>query len=82
MRHHLLVVSEKKIKMLKTTFVHAKVKYYRWRHNNFLRTTYTHNKYIYMYTIGAYYLQYCGTYAPYRRRRTMDAGRWTLDAGP
>ena len=76
MRRHLLVVSEKKIKMLKTM---QKVKYYRWRHNNFLRTTYTHNKY--MYTIRAYYLQYCGTYAPYRRRRTPEAGQWTPDAG-
>ena len=27
-----------------------------------------------MYTIRAYYLQYCGSYAPHRRRRTMDAG--------
>ena len=42
-----------------------------------------------MYTIRAYYLQYCGSYAPHRRRRTMDDGRrtpddgrWTLDAGP
>ena len=42
-----------------------------------------------MYTIRAYYLQYCGSYAPHRRRRTpddgrwtMDAGRWTMDAGP
>ena len=34
-----------------------------------------------MYTIRAYYLQYCGSYAPHRRRRTMDDGRWTLDAG-
>ena len=53
----------------------------------FLRTTYIHNKY--MYTIRAYYLQYCGSYAPHRRRRTMDdgrwrmdTGRWTMDAGP
>ena len=42
-----------------------------------------------MYTIRAYYLQYCGSYAPHRRRqtpdaghRTPDAGRWTMDAGP
>ena len=35
-----------------------------------------------MYTIRAYYLQYYGSYAPHRRRRTMDAGRWTMDAGP
>ena len=35
-----------------------------------------------MYTIGAYYLQYCGSYAPHRRRWTPDARRWTLDAGP
>ena len=34
-----------------------------------------------MYTIRAYYLQYCGSYAPHRRRRTLDAGRWTMDAG-
>ena len=34
-----------------------------------------------MYTIRAYYLQYCGSYAPHRRRRTMDAGRWTMDTG-
>ena len=46
-----------------------------WRHNIFLRTTYIHNKY--MYTIRAYHLQYCG-----RRRRTMDAGHRTMDAGP
>ena len=71
MRRHLLVVSEKKIKMLKTTFAHK---------NYFLRTTYIHNKY--MYTIRAYYLQYCGSYAPHRRRRTMDAGHRTMDAGP
>ena len=45
----------------------------------FLRTTYIHNKY--MYTIGAYYLQYCGSYALYRQRRTPDAARWMLDAG-
>ena len=29
----------------------------------------------------AYYLQYCESYAPHRRRQTPDAGRWTLDAG-
>ena len=34
-----------------------------------------------MYTIRAYYLQYCGSYAPHRRRQTPDAGRWTLDDG-
>ena len=80
MRRHRLVVSEKKIKMLKTTFAPHRVKFYRWRHNIFLRTTYIHNKYI--YTIRAYYLQYCGSYAPHRRCRTMDDGRWTMDAGP
>ena len=35
-----------------------------------------------MHTIRAYYLQYCGSYAPHRRRWTMDDGRWTMDAGP
>ena len=34
-----------------------------------------------MYTIRAYYLQYCGSYAPHRRRRMMDDGRWTPDDG-
>ena len=47
---------------------------HRWRHNNFLRTTYIHNN-----TIKAYYLQYCGSYAPYRRRRTPDDGHWTQE---
>ena len=46
----------------------------------FLRTTYIHNKY--MYTIRAYYLQYCGSYAPHRQRRTLYDGRWTMDTGP
>ena len=35
-----------------------------------------------MFTIRTYYLQYCGSYAPHRRRWTPDAGRWTLDEGP
>ena len=35
-----------------------------------------------MYTIRANYLQYCESYAPHRRRRTMDDGRRTMDAGP
>ena len=35
-----------------------------------------------MYTIRAYYLQYCGSYAPHRRRQTPDAGHRTMDAGP
>ena len=34
-----------------------------------------------MYTIRAYYLQYCGSYAPHRRRQTPDDGRWSPDAG-
>ena len=34
-RQHLQVVSDKKIKMLKTPFVIAQVKYYRWHHSNF-----------------------------------------------
>ena len=35
-----------------------------------------------MYAIRAYYLQYCGNYAPHRRRQTPDNGRRTMDAGP
>ena len=46
MRHHLLVVSEKKIKMSKTSFVIAQVKYYRWRHNSFLRLTHLGYKHV------------------------------------
>ena len=57
-----------------------RVKFYRWRHNVFLRTTDIHNKY--MYTTRAYYLQYCGCYAPHRRCQTPDDRRWTMDAGP
>ena len=66
------MVSEKKIKMLKTILPPRRVKFYRWIQNIFLHTTYIHNKY--MYTIRAYYLQHCGSYAQHRRRRTMDAG--------
>ena len=80
MRCHLLVVSEKKIKMLNLCLPPHRVKFYRWRHNIFLRTTYIHNKY--MCTIRTYYLQYCGSYAPRRRRQTPDTGRRTMDAGP
>ena len=35
-----------------------------------------------MCTIRTYYLQYCGSYAPHRRRQTPDDGRRTMDAGP
>ena len=45
----------------------------------FFAQTYIHNKY--MYTIRAYYLQYCVSYAPHRQRRTMDDGHRTMDAG-
>ena len=60
MRHHLLVDSEKKIKMLKTTFAPTELSITGGA-TIFLRTTYIHN--LYMYTIRAYYLQYCGSYA-------------------
>ena len=45
-----------------------------------IKTTYIHNKY--MYTIRAYYLQYCGSYAPQRRCHTPDARHRMMDAGP
>ena len=68
MRRHLVVVSEKKIKMLKTSFPpHRVLKYYRWHHNIFLRTTYIHNKY--MYTPRAYIFNTVGVML-----RTDDAG--------
>ena len=63
MRLHLLVVSEKKIKMLKSTFVTKKVKYYKWRHHNFCAQT-AHNKYL--HEIRAHYFQYFNSYNPHR----------------
>ena len=42
----LLVVLEKKIKMLKTAVI-AQGKYYRWRHNNFSRMTHLDDKHVY-----------------------------------
>ena len=47
MRRHLLMVSEKKIKMLKQLLSMYRVKYYRWWHNNLLQIpTYISNMYI------------------------------------
>ena len=44
MRRHLLVVSEKKIKMLKTPFVIAQGEVLWWRHKNFLGMTHLEYK--------------------------------------
>ena len=84
MRRHLLVVSEKKIKMLKTTVAPHRVKYYRWRHNIFSRTTYIHNKYICIQyllsifnTMGVMLrtmMQNGGHQMPDNGRRMMEAG--------
>ena len=46
MRRHLVVVSEKKIKMLKTALASHKEKYYRWRHNNFLQMTHLYYEHV------------------------------------
>ena len=73
MRFHLLVVSEKKIKMLKTAFVATK------SHHNFLCTNCAHNKYL--HEIRAHYLQNFSSYTPHRRRRMQDAGHRTQDVG-
>ena len=81
MRRHLLVVSEKKIKMLKTTFAHAK--------------SITGGATIIFCAQPTYITNICiqqgliifNTVGVMLRtddagHRTMDAGRWTLDAGP
>ena len=61
-----MVVSEK-IKMLKPSLAPHRVKYYKWRHNIFLRITYIH---INVYnTVGV-------------MLSTSNAGRQTMDAGP
>ena len=47
MRRHILVVSEKKIKMLKTTFVATQLGNIRWcRHNSFLHITHLYYKHV------------------------------------
>ena len=72
MRRHLLVVSEKKSKMLKATF--AQAKYYRWRHNIFwAQPTYITNiciqsGFIIFNTVRV-------------MLRTNDPGQWTPDDG-
>ena len=84
MRRHLLVVSVKKIKMLKTPLQMQKVKYYRWGHNNFLpQPTYITNIYVYNKGLLSSILWTC---APMLRtddatRQTMDARHRTMDTG-
>ena len=74
MRRNLLVVSEKKIKMLKLLLPMQKVKYYRWRHNNFCaQPTYITNIGI---QSGLIIFNNVGV-----TLHTDDAGRGTMDAG-
>ena len=58
---HLLVVSEKKIKMLKTPFVIAHGEVLRWRHSNFPRMTHLDYKHV----LGQNQMHYAGSYALY-----------------
>ena len=46
MKCHLLVVLERKIKMLRLLLSMHKVKYYRQRHNNFLRMTHLYYNHV------------------------------------
>ena len=46
MRRHLLLVSEKKMKMLKTAFVTAQRELFRWRHNDFVQMTHLYYKHV------------------------------------
>ena len=75
MRHHRLVVSEKKIKMLKLVLPPHRIQYYRWCHNIFCKQpTYITNI---REQQGLTIFNSVGVML-----RTDDAGRWTLDAGP
>ena len=79
MRRHLLVVSEKKIEMLKTMFAPHRVKFYRWSHNIFYaQPTYITNIYIQkgliIYNTVGVMLR-----TDDARRRTPDDGRRTLN---
>ena len=60
MGRHLIVVSEKKIKMLKLLLSPHKGKYYRWHHNNFLPMT--HLYYKYLRKLGLNQVHYAGSY--------------------
>ena len=70
-----MVVSEKKIKMLKNIFEPHRVKYYRWRHNIFCaQLTYITNICIQQ---GLIIFNTVGVML-----RTDDTRRRTIDAGP
>ena len=82
MRRQLFLVSEKKIKMLKTTFAPNRVKFYRWCHNIFCaRPTYITNiciqqGLIIFNTVGVMLR------TDDAGHRTPDDGRRTMDGGP
>ena len=75
MRRHLLVVSEKKIKMLKTAFV-AKKKSSILGGVTIIFCAHTVNIKKYLHEIRAHYLQYFSGYTPHRQ--PQDAGRMTF----
>ena len=82
MRRHLLVVSEKKIKRLKTNLPPHRVKFYRWRHNIFCaQPTYITN--ICIQYKGLIIFNTVGVMlrTDDARRRTMDARHRTMDNG-
>ena len=83
MRRHLLVVSEKKIKILKTTFAHAKsssiiggATIIFCAQPTYITNICIQQGLIIFNTVGLM-LRTDDT-----GHRTMDARRWTLDAGP
>ena len=77
MRRHLLVVSEKKIKMLKTIFLTIKSQVLQVAH--FLRTNYAYmcNKYLHEIKLIIY-----NSLADTFRMMTKDVGHWMKDDCP
>ena len=49
---HLAVVSEKKVEMFKLILLPNKMKYYKWRYNNFLRINHLFYMYKHVQNIG------------------------------
>ena len=64
MRRHLLVVSEKKIKMLKTPFVIAQGEVLQVAHNNFLRLTHLDYKHVHTIRPQFFYFLFYGFSGP------------------
>ena len=86
MRSHLLVVSEKKIKILKTTYAPPPIELsfiggatIFFAHNLHTYQIYVYNKGL----LSSILWELCSAQTtPVNEHWTQDDGRWTLDAGP